>query len=459
VLARVHDAEGSSRLSLIRIGLGPLLCLAVASVYGIPLSLARLYPIQEPLFWGHAIWSIKGAEYWFGAILAVAGIIGILWPFLLPRRRSQVCSVESWKGGLLLCAPGSSRTQQIPGADIAALRVAEAAEGASLLLVRRNRTAVFLELEDIEQARSLATPLLKNSLGTGDVALAACIDGTSSDVLRDRVEWTVRIAGLLSWVLCFACWDLRGDPFDPFWVGISYLYWYGMPVPIFLVGVLCVLAGFALRRLRLHGRKSLVLGKDALRIEGALEIQYGDIESVEVQRRGITIVLREGSSDRRSLGIRLPGLSPDELAHVTIHILSAANNRAAETNEPRPPAWKRLHDLSRRQDEPVRTWLSRLDALDTNPSADPYRHTAIERVDLASMIADVEAPVALRVAATRVLRRIDPEDTRRRIGEVEARSEPEVARRLKIAAEADLDDASEAYEALPPPFRARMRQD
>lgn len=446
---------------MIRIGLGPLICLVVASVYGLPLSVARIYPIQRPLFWRHTLghWSAMGAGYRFGLILGVAGIIGILWPILLPRRRSQVRSVESWKDGLLLGAPGSPREQQIPGADIAALRVAEAAEGASFLLVRRNRTAVFLELEDIEQARSLAAPLLKNGIGTREVALPASIDRTASDVLRDRVEWTVRAVGLLSWVLCFACWGLRGDPFDPLWAGISYLSWYGMPVPFFLAGVLCVLAGFALRCLRLRGRDSLVLGKDALRIGDAFKIQYSDIESVEVQRRGITVLLREGSSDRRSIGVRLPGLSPTELAHVATHILSAAKSSAAGTNEPRSPAWKRLHDLSRRQDEPVRAWLSRLDTLDTSPSADPYRHTAIERVDLASMIADVQAPVALRVAATRVLRRIDPEDTRRRIGQVEARSEPEVARRLRIAAEEDLDDASEAYETLPPPFRARMRQD
>ncbi|MDC0750018.1 hypothetical protein [Polyangium mundeleinium] len=195
-----------------------------------------------------------------------------------------------------------------------------------------------------------------------------------------------------------------------------------------------------------------------MRLGDAFQIQYGDIESVEVQRRGITVLLREGSSDRRSIGVRLPGLSPTELAHVATHILSAAKSSAAGANEPRSPAWQRLHDLSRRQDEPVRAWLSGLDTLDTSPSAEPYRHTAIKRVDLTNMIADVEAPVALRVAATRVLRRIDPEDTRRRIREVEAQHEPEVARRLRIAAEEDLDDASEAYEALPPRFRAIVRR-
>ncbi|MDI3288659.1 hypothetical protein [Polyangium sp. 15x6] len=429
-------------------------------MYWIPFVLSKHINISTltPAFWLHALrdWSETGAGHGFAALLAVAGIVGIVWPAVLPRRRSQVHSVEAWKDGLLLGASGSSRWEQIPGEDIAGVRVAEAAEGASLMVVRRNGAAIFLEFEDLEQSRSIAATLLESGLGTGDVALPARVDGTSSDVVRDRIEGFIRVSGLLFWVLCFACWNLSGDPFSPFWVAASNCYWRGLPWPLALVGILCVLAGFVFRCLRFRGHERLVLGKDELRLED-VRIPYVDIASVALQRGGIAIQLREAPADRSPIVIGLPGRSATELAHVATHILSAAEGAAVKRGEG-SAASERLHDLSRRHDEPVRAWLSRLDALDTDPSAAPYRHTAIERVDLASIIGDIEAPVALRVAATRVLRRIDPEDTQRRIHEVEARAEPEVAHRLRIIVEEDIDDASEAYEALPPLFRAPVRR-
>ena len=104
-----------------------------------------------------------------------------------------------------------------------------------------------------------------------------------------------------------------------------------------------------------------------------------------------------------------------------------------------------------RGDEPVGTWLTRLDALPTVRHA--YRGDAMKQDILWDTLGDDEAPVDARMAAARVLHR--------RYGELDSAlvrvvGDREVRVRVEAALE-DHDEAEEHIERLGPLFRAKVR--
>jgi hypothetical protein len=102
-----------------------------------------------------------------------------------------------------------------------------------------------------------------------------------------------------------------------------------------------------------------------------------------------------------------------------------------------------------RGSEPVGAWLARLDGIPTTDGA--YRGDAMKRDVLWEALADAEAPIEVRMAAARLLRRRYGEDAGTLVRIVDDADE-------RIRVEAAMDEAAEAearLEALGPLFRAR----
>lgn len=131
-------------------------------------------------------------------------------------------------------------------------------------------------------------------------------------------------------------------------------------------------------------------------------------------------------------------------AHVTLHTGAREARPHVAADEP-----ARIQNLGR-GDEPVRTWLARVDAMPTEHHA--YRGDALQTDMLWETLGDAGAPVDARMAAARVLRR--------RYGQEEAAlvrvvDDPDVRVRVEAAMEDEQEDAEHHLEKLGPLFRAR----
>jgi hypothetical protein len=443
--ARVHDATGPGRWRLLQAAFGPVFFLILLASAWDHLADLPTQPFVAGAYqlvfdfdppWGRLIPV---------GIVALSAIFALLWPALLVRRRSRVVSVHAHRGLIRLgwaILPGD----RIASAGVESIRTVRAAEGVSLVVVRRHGSPVFLELDDEEAARSIAASLSEGGAGICDLSFEARM---ARRTIRDGIELIIRALGILCWILFFVSSSGLAALSMDISTTYYYLVWDGIWGAFHLTGLFCVPAALLFHLLRHYRRQRLVLEDRELRVGNAVRIKYIDITSVNVIWQGIGL---GAGGEQTLLEIHLPGLSRAELAHVAAHIVSAVQE-AKGTYEDRSvaPAW--LEVLSRGTNEPVSAWLSRLDAVHVARGGDPYRRAPFDREQLASTIDDPHAPVALRVAAARVLRRIDPADARKRVGKLDARNEPDAARRLRIAIERDIGEASEAYETLPPLFR------
>jgi len=146
------------------------------------------------------------------------------------------------------------------------------------------------------------------------------------------------------------------------------------------------------------------------------------------------------------VGPRRGGISDAEIAILKAQIL-AASQRARGLGPRKVDVSGRL-DVLRRNGESAREWLARLDMAGQMLSAGPgYRGHTLEVEDLWAILEDPDAEPELRAAAARVLRHAP--NARVRIDAAVAATREEGAhRRLRVAIEDDLDEASQELAAL-----------
>ena len=143
------------------------------------------------------------------------------------------------------------------------------------------------------------------------------------------------------------------------------------------------------------------------------------------------------------------GLGPGDREGLITQIMSAAA-RARGLGASKDDATGRV-DVLRRNGESPRDWLTRLDTAGRmlEASVGGYRGHMLDHEDLWAVLEDPEAEAELRAAAARVLRHSSQPETRVRIdAAVAAVRDESVNRRLRIAIQNDVDDASQELALL-----------
>jgi hypothetical protein len=442
--AKVHAGGGAGLYRFAQVALGPLLVVLVL-LFAKDTAVTDLLPstiFGDPPF----------------LLLALSGMFALAWPSFVGRKASRTISLRM-RASLVELGWGIFPWQRIRSTAVKATSVARATEGVSLIITQKHGSPIFLELEDEEAAQSVETALAMGGAAEGLLSFDAQVPGRKA-FPRDTLEVLIRFAGFFLWPAYY----LAAMNF----ISIASVEGKGM---FGIPGLGCVALGFLMHLLRPYGRAQLVLEAEGLRLGNSLRVAYRNLDFVEVTGKGVALHMAASVSDaatgpmsphpnasaaEKKLEILLPRLSAKERAHVATHILAAVHR--AKGNEPARasmPGW--IAALSRKKDEPARAWFGRLDSMDQDREGDPYRRGALDRNELGQTIRDQEAPAEVRAGAARVLWRLAPEEARRRIAELDARAEPEMVERLRIAVEGDAEEAGDAYEELAPPFRVLER--
>jgi hypothetical protein len=178
--------------------------------------------------------------------------------------------------------------------------------------------------------------------------------------------------------------------------------------------------------------------------DGCAPVPYGEISRLESE--GARLSVRAGGTGLFPLASSL--VPRDEMELVASH-LEAARLRAQGRGERRVEVLERLSRLER-NDEPLVTWIGRLDMLAKGLGAGGYRGQALDRADLVLALEDADLPLEARVAAARVLVQADGSDEIRvRIADTAATlRDPRGADVLRAASRdaAELEDAFEELE-------------
>jgi hypothetical protein len=181
-------------------------------------------------------------------------------------------------------------------------------------------------------------------------------------------------------------------------------------------------------------------------------VSYADI--VDVRDTGDGIELDRGSGDaaflaapRATQGKR--GLTPGERVHLIEQIRDGA--RRARGEGPPEPELVAGDILARQPEEGARAWLERLDAT-ARMIADGtgYRGSTLSKHDLWNALVNHDANADVRAGAARMLIRVGTESgARDRIDAVLASvRDKTVSKRIRIALEPDLDDATREFEEI-----------
>lgn len=192
-----------------------------------------------------------------------------------------------------------------------------------------------------------------------------------------------------------------------------------------------------------HLARRVVMRPEALYLpglDGADTIAYGAIERVWQEGTSICVA----TADKKARAVPTV-MNVDECAVAVSH-LEAARRRALGEGPRRVEVAERLAVL-RRNDEPVSAWLQRVDSLASLARVQGYRGSALDRDDLHVAVTDVDLALDLRVAAGRVLARVDP-DVRVRIAEAATTATSEAAANVLQRFDAPVAEIARAYEDL-----------
>ncbi|MDC0744305.1 hypothetical protein [Polyangium mundeleinium] len=441
--AKVHDAEGAGWRRFGRALVGPLLPV---------LGLGSFYTPLGEWFCDLPPFRTHYCTHTYRPLLVLLSVLALVWPWVMGRRRSRVARLRIRPGLLEVNGRGLLR-ERIGRGEVKAVRSARALEGTSVIIARRHGLPVFLEIEREEDARAIMYALAGPAAESG-AALEIPGARGARDTIRLAIELGARGIGLMLCGVAFVCH--LGTFENHSFMGVVGLWWPSMAIVYLLGAFACAILSLALRFFGQHARGApLVLGATELRTGDGLRIPYRDIDAVKVGRRGLELLLAGAGA---TLEIRLPGLSAEERAHVSAHLLAGARGAEGAADAPSDvPA--RIAALSRSKHEPVRAWLARLDASVRARESEPYRGVPLDRRDLAETIGDPAAFAAVRAGAARVLWRIDPEVAREAVRDLNPESDRDVVGRLRLVMQEDIDEASERYEELAPPFRVFVRRD
>lgn len=178
--------------------------------------------------------------------------------------------------------------------------------------------------------------------------------------------------------------------------------------------------------------------------DGCAPVPYAEIARLESE--GARLAVHTGETSRISLAS--PLVPREEMELVASH-LEAARWRARGLGASRVEVRERLSRLERNREEPVVTWIGRLDMLAGSLGAGGYRGQALDRADLELALEDADLPLEARVAAARVLARADASDeVRVRIADTAATLRDPKSAEVLRAASRDPREIEEAFEEL-----------
>lgn len=414
--ARIVDASGRG---LARVTLA-VLALAMAFAPSLlPLQIGRFAPL----------------------VVAMGGILALAATAIGARTRVREVAVRLGFGWIE-ARIGKKRWRRIEGSSHGGARIARAAEGASLAVARRFRSPLLLELRDEADAKAVQVALGSPTSTGGDVAWA--MERSAIEPLSAVALWL----GVLYWLAFAASSVLPPGPLAQIAVDLRPL--------LVVLGSWCILASPVLRVAGQLLRPTFSLEKEGLRIGAGSDaplVPYVLVSGVKAVGEGLEIQLK--TLDDRIANhpriVPLHGLTPLERAHVATHVLSAARDAQGWGRGRRSET---LRALRRSEGEAVAGWLARVDALAPKQASVPYRENVPEKKELAQLLDDPASPRDVRIAAARVLYRIDPDAAGNHTRALEAVAEgKDEARRVQAAVEAEIEEATAAYDELRPAFR------
>jgi hypothetical protein len=174
-------------------------------------------------------------------------------------------------------------------------------------------------------------------------------------------------------------------------------------------------------------------------------VPYAEIGDVRIAPGRIALETSRGevATVRSRFAWNGEGLSDEDAQALAAQVTSAAR-RARGQGRPKDDRASQLESLLRRDGEPAREWLLRLDTLGrTLDAGGGYRGTSLDTKDLLAVLDDPEADPALRAGVARVLRSSAVPEAKIRIDAAVATTHDEqAARLLRIASSDDVDAAA-----------------
>jgi hypothetical protein len=388
--------------------------------------------------------SMALATYWYetlGPPLNVGFFVGLaillLAPVLLGRNRPRIVEL-AFHPGRVTVKQGGILGQTIRSKSVLAASTARTESGVSLALACKHQKApLLLELAGADDAKEVCDTLGIGHHGFGKLTW---------ERERQSIDRSVHGARIVT----AALWLVFGFTQVDDLLG-TFPYWLVLLVPT----LYCVIAG------RFEPRRPITLDISELGVgiigPGARRqlIPFAEIDEAKRTEQGITLTVTGLKKKRGTILIPIRtqshlqrGMTGAEVDHALAQIQSAAE-RARGLGAPREDVTERLESL-RRGSDGSRAWLLRIDALaDRMKMAQPgYRDATIDRQDLRDALHDHDCEPELRVAAARILVRVDAETCRPEVAEVvEAVRDPVQARMIRIALDDDVDEVARELDA------------
>lgn len=347
---------------------------------------------------------------------------------LLSRRQQAPRDAElvTGPGYVDVRGVGRTRSQRLFARDITGGTTARTRRGVLLTLQHRHRDQPIT----IELPTEAEVERVRLALGIGHGGFGTVAWRTSTDRLQ-RTAIFGRIAAILFSSLALVLPMLAPE---------TGLLGLALGQFAFFGGLLGLVGLAASTR-----EPTVVMGPEGLRIHtpgGWFALPYGAVEDIEVNPHAIVFKV-----PAPYYSVAVPwdafaraGMSPPERDRLLSQIRAAAQ-RARGHGTPKEDVTGRL-DALRRNGEPTRDWLARLDvAGQVLAVGTGYRGHVLEPEDLWAILEDPDAEPDLRTAAARILR--NAPNTRVRIDAAVAAVRDDLTnRRLRVAVADDLDQAS-----------------
>jgi hypothetical protein len=393
VSARLVDPLGPSWIRWVAPGIA-----AIASGVG-------LYRESAPLFLGA-----------FASFLVA--------PLLVGRRAPRRVEIALEAGRLRLRGAGlharTIRGRALQGASTALL------PDGTVALTLQGRRRITLELEHEADAHAVRDALGIGHHGFGHLRFPTLPSRSG------KVEVIARLAGAAAALLALLT-----------------------QAEIFLVGMIALIVALVCRLDQMGEPGSfVVIERSGSRLRWPYrEVAHSALAAVHEREGGLELELEDGERVPVATRSRWPGarhgLSPEEKAHLGSQIRSAMQ-RAHGLGPPAPEIEAQTAELHA-NGASAREWLSRVDeAARRLATGSGYRGAAFVEADLWAAVENHDASPDVRAAAARILARgRRGADARDRILRVAAAARDEsTERRIRIAVEADADEASEEIERL-----------
>jgi hypothetical protein len=356
---------------------------------------------------------------------------------VMPRLQPRKVDLQLGGGELRIRRAGL-RSQTLRTKDILGACTARVDGGTALTLARRDRktptTLVFETEAELERAREA---LAVGHGGFGEVGWP--LSPGASDTWAPTFRATAALMALTAAVLAALELAYEEESFSVFG-GILITF---ATFPAF-VGIVGALARAATQRIELGPRGVSLRG-----FQYSL-VPYSVISGIDV-RNGTFELGVEGNALRAGHKVgALAGAGVDS-AEMTIlsSQLASCVGRARGLGPQKPEVITRVDTLKRGQ-EATRDWLARVDMAANLLTQSGYRGGTIEKEDLWLTLRDPEAAEDLRMAAGRMLVRVDTDpEVRTRVDDiVSAVREDTQRKRLRVAIFPELDPDGEELEAL-----------